>query len=70
MGNHEYCTACGENDFHWGQPCNPEKFKAHQDEQARIKAAWEKRVENTKKKLDAAGIKYSFYDGRFSIWPE
>ena len=29
MGNHEFCTRCGENDFHLGQSCEeayPEKF--------------------------------------------
>lgn len=30
MGNHEYCDECGEDDFHYGLPCNPEK-KAQQD---------------------------------------
>src|SRR6185369_10614471 len=30
MGNHEYCDECGENDFHRGEPCNPEKRAAHQ----------------------------------------
>ena len=30
MGNHEYCVDCGESDFHWGKPCNPEKVAARQ----------------------------------------
>lgn len=25
MGNHEFCTLCHENDFHYGKPCNPTK---------------------------------------------
>lgn len=25
MGNHEFCTECHENDFHYGRPCDPEK---------------------------------------------
>lgn len=29
MGNHEYCTTCGESDFHLGQPCNPLKVEWH-----------------------------------------
>lgn len=38
MGNHEYCTLCGENDFHYNEPCNPEKRAKHQaDEAARMK---------------------------------
>lgn len=29
MGNHEYCTACGENDFHMGRDCDPIKKEWH-----------------------------------------
>lgn len=25
MGNHEFCTECGANDFHNGFPCDPER---------------------------------------------
>lgn len=33
MGNHEYCTGCGQSDYHFGQTCEeayPEKYEAHQ----------------------------------------
>lgn len=32
MGNHEYCTECGENDYHSGEPCDPKKKAVHQKE--------------------------------------
>ena len=32
MGNHEYCELCGENNFHYNEPCSPEKRAKHQAE--------------------------------------
>lgn len=29
MGNHEYCSECGESDFHYNQPCDPETKRKH-----------------------------------------
>lgn len=34
MGNHEYCVECGENDYHYGQPCDPKKVAKMKREQA------------------------------------
>ena len=37
MGNHEYCELCGEHNFHYSTPCDPEKKAKHQAEKdARI----------------------------------
>jgi hypothetical protein len=30
MGNHEYCELCGENNFHYDEPCDPDKKAKHQ----------------------------------------
>lgn len=32
MGNHEFCTECGANDFHNGEPCDPKRKKKYQNE--------------------------------------
>lgn len=58
MGNHEFCTSCGEDDFHRGSECNPETKRKYQEElqQRRERsAAATKRMEE---RLKAAGIKY------------
>ncbi len=37
MGNHEFCTGCHENDFHYGQSCEeayPESYHRVQEEEA------------------------------------
>jgi hypothetical protein len=36
MGNHEYCTGCGESDFHLGQPCDPVKKAAFQAREPQV----------------------------------
>lgn len=33
MGNHEFCTECGESDFHHGRPCDPVKKATYQARQ-------------------------------------
>jgi hypothetical protein len=36
MGNHEFCTRCGQNDFHYGESCEdayPEQLKEYQQHQ-------------------------------------
>ena len=59
MGNHEFCTECGESSFHLGLPCNPERkaaYKTAQDESLerglRAQRAAKAMVEN----LNARGI--------------
>lgn len=60
MGNHEYCTDCGANDFHHGRPCDPERLAKKKSEQvardvARDKAI--KRLEALELQLEKQGIK-------------
>ncbi len=62
MGNHEYCEDCGENDFHLGRPCNPEKVKAKEAEAKKLKQEKEKRYAVIKEKLDKAELSF-YYDG-------
>ncbi len=31
MGNHEFCTECGENNFHNNRPCNPETKRLYEE---------------------------------------
>ncbi len=40
MGNHEYCTRCGESDFHMGKTCEeayPRSLKKHQATEKKLK---------------------------------
>ncbi|MES2213684.1 MAG: hypothetical protein V4473_02490 [Patescibacteria group bacterium] len=32
MGNHEYCEECGESNFHYNRPCDPERKAKYQRE--------------------------------------
>ena len=36
MGNHEFCTECGESDFHYGTPCDEDKKKAHKSNSTQV----------------------------------
>ena len=53
MGNHEFCTECGESDFHWGRPCNEKKRKEQQDRRQSAKNNRIKRHERTLELLRA-----------------
>jgi hypothetical protein len=60
MGNHEYCTDCGANDFHHGRPCDPDRLakkKAKEDIQNKAQADALKRLVALKEQLESQGIK-------------
>lgn len=59
MGNHEYCVDCGENDFHYGRPCNPEKVAVVQAE----KQKRQKKSEAIAKVLCRNGLETYVYGG-------
>lgn len=44
MGNHEYCSDCGANDFHHGRPCDLAQYAKRQRE---CEARWKIVVEAT-----------------------
>lgn len=60
MGNHEFCLECGDSDFHYHRPCNPERKKVWQE-----KARWEeKREKEREEKLETLKVeldKKGFY---------
>ena len=49
MGNHEFCTECGESNFHHHRPCDPERKMRYEEEKRKIK--------NRKERADQAVIK-------------
>lgn len=60
MGNHEYCTDCGANDFHHGQPCDPERLAKKKLKEAatrNFRAEAIKRLEALETQLQKQGIK-------------
>lgn len=71
MGNHEYCSKCGEDDFHRGRSCDPVKLA----EQAAWKARIDRRSEFRKEltavlaaAIDKAGIPVKIsYQGDITI---
>jgi hypothetical protein len=58
MGNHEFCTECGESDFHYGVSCNPEKRQKYQHEQLMTKGRYLRAVQTREAQLRAAGIPF------------
>ena len=58
MGNHEYCSNCGESDFHRGQPCDPAKVAARQETGRLAQAKHEEQVSRAKRLLHDAQIPY------------
>ena len=47
MGNHEFCTECGESDFHFGRSCNEKKRKEYQARKKAEKDDFKSRHERT-----------------------
>jgi hypothetical protein len=72
MGNHEYCEACGESDFHHGRPCDPAKKAAMSARTARC----EKRKTDAVKRMERtlAQLKIPFeldqYDNAVVSWSD
>ena len=74
MGNHEYCTECELNDFHYGQPCPEWALKAARKRRAKVEASNKKRNDKLKRiyqkllsegypvKLEATSIVISQWD--------
>lgn len=60
MGNHEYCTECGEDDFHYGYPCDPIKKAAQQGRKRKIELERNKRIR--KLKADTPTLKKMGYE--------
>jgi len=58
MGNHEYCTDCGANSYHHGEPCDPGRLAVMEEQ--RQKGAEARRIRHEDLKglrtwLDAEG---------------
>jgi ribosomal protein L44E len=63
MGNHEFCTRCHQNDFHWGEECNPEHVKKVQDEELEAnnrKLTRKERLLEVQKELTIRGFDSKF----------
>jgi hypothetical protein len=60
MGNHEFCAQCEENDFHYGEPCDPKRVAAVQKKEQEEKARLGRQIQEATKlmaKLKVMGIK-------------
>lgn len=73
MGNHEYCSSCGESDFHYGYPCDPKKLARQQKERAAQKERQEKLIiqaEILERELELEGH-WVINDGtHLTVWPK
>ena len=68
MGNHEYCAECGENDFHFGEPCDPEAKAKFQRELRRLKERKEKADSHARIFMKHLSMRYgldSTFDGDY-----
>lgn len=62
MGNHEFCSKCHDDDFHYGRPCNPEllaKVQQEKDNQELRKQIGLKKLELVKRLLKQHGVEFS-----------
>jgi len=53
MGNHEYCVDCGESDFHYGRPCDPDKLAAEKERNRLNEERSQRLDEKAKRIVDA-----------------
>ncbi len=72
MGNHEYCMACGESDFHWNRPCDPEKLAEKKREKAKQKEYERQLIVAAKalqKDLEKLGHRVYNVGTHLDVWP-